>query len=82
MKTLSMMLPHGLNKVELNKSSIHGYGVFAKQNISEGELINFYPADIVKEYQNKDGDVDVHIEFILRSERFEEQFGQTLDKKH
>ena len=81
MHTLSTMFPHGLNKVELKKSSVHGNGVFAKQNISEGELITFYPADIVKEYPNKDGDVDGHIEFRIFSKRFEEKIGRT-DRKN
>ena len=82
MQILSIMFPHGLDKVELKNSSVHGNGVFAKQNISEGELITFYPADIVKEYPNKDGDVDGHIEFRIFSKRFDKEFGRTTDKKY
>tara|TARA_R110000868_G_C10864459_1_gene761776 strand:+ start:166 stop:798 length:633 start_codon:yes stop_codon:yes gene_type:complete len=34
-------------KIEIKKSNIHGYGVFATKNIKKNEIITFYPADII-----------------------------------
>ena len=54
-----------LDKVELNHSSVHGYGVFAKQNISKHELITFYPADLAEEIPNRDGHIDGHVTYVI-----------------
>jgi SET domain-containing protein len=60
-----------LNKVELKKSKIHGYGVFATKNISKDELITFYPGDIVLYIPNKDRHLPNHHTLWYRSKRFE-----------
>ena len=78
---LSNILPLGLNKVEVKKSKLHGYGVFAKRNILKDELITFYPADIIEYLPNGDRNIKGHLTNIFRSIRFEKQFGKTCDKK-
>ena len=35
------------NKIELRKSTIHGWGVFAKENISAGEILEEIPFLII-----------------------------------
>eukprot|EP00747_Dinoflagellata_sp_TGD_P044657 gnl/TRDRNA2_/TRDRNA2_143398_c0_seq1.p1 gnl/TRDRNA2_/TRDRNA2_143398_c0~~gnl/TRDRNA2_/TRDRNA2_143398_c0_seq1.p1 ORF type:complete len:220 (-),score=17.47 gnl/TRDRNA2_/TRDRNA2_143398_c0_seq1:107-766(-) len=47
MMLLTQILPFGLNQVYLKASQVHGQGVFASRNISAGEVVTFYPADIV-----------------------------------
>jgi SET domain-containing protein len=49
---LKKILPFELSKVEVLKSNLHGNGVFAKTFIKKGELITFYPGDIVRYYPN------------------------------
>ncbi len=46
--------------IEIRKSPIHGYGVFAKSKITAGSVITFYPAHCVKNNKNKreDGTVE------------------------
>jgi SET domain-containing protein len=44
---LREVISFGLSKVEVKPSSVHGRGVFATRNIKKGELITFYPADVV-----------------------------------
>jgi SET domain-containing protein len=73
MENLSNNLPFELNKVELKKSNTHGIGVFAKQNILCGELITFYPGDIVEYNPNEDRHIPGHITCIIKSKRLEEQ---------
>lgn len=36
-----------IGKVHIDKSTIHGKGVFASMDIKKGELLTFYPADVV-----------------------------------
>lgn len=40
-----------LNKVYIHKSTIEGLGVFAKENISKGEIVSMYPSDTVRIYK-------------------------------
>jgi hypothetical protein len=42
-----------LNSIKVKKSKIHGNGVFATKDIQEGEVITYYPADIILYF--KDG---------------------------
>jgi hypothetical protein len=74
MENLSDNLPFELNKVEVKKSTIHGVGVFAKKNIFCGELITFYPGDIVEYNPNEDRHIPGHITCVIKSKRLEEQF--------
>lgn len=78
---LSNILPFELNKVEVKKSKIHGYGVFAKKNILKDKLITFYPGDIIEYLPNKDRGINDHITGVFHSKRFVKQFGTTCDKK-
>jgi len=78
---LSKNIPFGLDKVEVKKSKVHGYGVFSKKNILKGELITFYPGDFVEFYPKGDKIKDNHMTSIIRSERFEKHFGDTTDTK-
>jgi len=49
-KMLSLLAPPIFDKVELKASTTHGRGVFAKQDIKEGEIITLYPPDIIVQY--------------------------------
>lgn len=49
-KALSIVICKLFNKVELKPSTTHGRGVFAKQDIKQGEIITLYPADIIVQY--------------------------------
>ena len=60
LKQLSSIVPFGLNKVQVKPSNIHGNGVFATKDIKIGELITFYPGNIVECYPNKDRFKDGH----------------------
>lgn len=40
------MVDFGLRNVETRCSAVHGRGVFARDNIGEGMLVTFYPADV------------------------------------
>lgn len=44
---LTTQIPAPLDKVHIGKSHVHGKGVFAHENIEQGELITFYPGDFV-----------------------------------
>jgi SET domain-containing protein len=81
-----LFLSFELNKVELKKSNIHGYGVFAKQKILKNELITFYPGDMVEYHPNADRHIPNHITMNYRSERYENQFDNNIhsdiSKKH
>jgi SET domain-containing protein len=74
MEYLSSNFEFNLNKVEVKESNIHGVGVFAKQNILSGELITFYPGDIVEYNPNEDRHIPGHITTIIKSKSLENQF--------
>jgi len=46
-RILKTRYPFSLDKVEVRASPIHGRGVFAKQNIPQGELVTLYPDDFM-----------------------------------
>jgi len=48
----TMKMPINLDKVYLKKSNIHGFGVFAKQDIKKNEMITLYPCHYVLYYPN------------------------------
>jgi hypothetical protein len=79
---LSKIFPFAFDKVKLRKSLIHGFGVFAKQNINKGEIITFYPGDFVQYCPNEDMYVPNHLTMIYRSQRFENKFGEVTDAKY
>ena len=74
MELLSSNFPFNLNKVEVKESNIHGIGVFAKQNILSGELITFYPGDLVEYNPNEDRLIPGHISYVIKSKSLENQF--------
>ena len=74
MNYLSSNLSFELNKVEIKESNTHGVGVFAKTNILKGDLITFYPGDIVKYNPNEDGHIPGHVTMVIKSKRIEEHF--------
>lgn len=47
---LRSKVPHELNKVEIRPSIVHGNGVFANRDITRGEIVTFYPCDIMIMY--------------------------------
>ena len=79
---LSEILPFEFDKVELRKSLIHGFGVFANQNINKGEIITFYPGDFVEYMPNQDRHLPHCLKTCFRSRRFENKFGEVTDAKY
>jgi SET domain-containing protein len=53
---LKMKLGLNLNKVHVKESKIHGNGLFASKDIKSGEIITFYPGDILVYYPDKNRD--------------------------
>ncbi len=82
--SLLNIIPLKLDKVRLEPSKIHGRGVFAKKKILKGELITFYPGDIVEYTPNGDRQKDGHVVITCASDRLEKKFGQEAakDRKH
>lgn len=74
MKHLTTIMPLGLNRVYLNSSHVHGQGVFASCNISAGEVVTFYPADIVT-YSPQGKQPGVRA--LFPSKRLQDVLGQT-----
>ena len=70
---LTIILPFKLDKVELKKRKNQTFGVFTKQKILKGELITFYPGDIL-EYSPDEK--ENHI-VSYTSERFYNQYKGT-----
>ena len=62
-KSLTDRLPFELNNVILKQSNIHGRGVFTNKNINKGDLITFYPGDILEYYPNKDRYKEINIQY-------------------
>ena len=75
--SLTGIFPFELNNIYIEKSNVHGFGVFANRNISKGELITFYPGDVLEYTPNSDRYIHGHIVALYRSERFENKFGST-----
>ena len=75
---LTWTLPFNLNNVEVRKSKVHGLGVFAKKKILKGELITFYPGDILEYSPDENRDKgDRHLA-CFTSKRFNNHY---KDKK-
>lgn len=53
--TMKMILSFELSNLEILKSGVHGNGVFTTKPIKKGELLTFYPGDIVRYYPNGRG---------------------------
>jgi SET domain-containing protein len=47
-KIISTKIPITIDKSYVKKSKIHGNGLFAKVNINAGDIITFYPCDVLK----------------------------------
>ena len=76
--------PIELDKVHAKESRIHGYGVFAKVNIKQFDLITFYPADTLNfmpnAQQTKDSlKVVSYLTFPFYSKRCEESKASKID---
>jgi len=59
------------DKVCIKKSRIHKNGLFASQDLKKGELVTFYPCDIVMTFKTKKGKKSVQ---GCRSGRFEKAY--------
>jgi SET domain-containing protein len=77
---LTKRLPFELDNVVIKSSNIHGRGLFANKNINKGDLITFYPADIVEYYPNKDGHKDGHIAALFPSVEYAKKYGNQKEK--
>lgn len=67
-----------LNKAFVKESNIHGLGVFAKCDIEKGELVTFYPGDIVQ-YDTLVGPKEGNYVLHHPSERFASMYGTSVD---
>ena len=74
--SLSLNLPFQLDKIVLKKSNIHGFGCFAKTKIMKGELITFFPADIIEFKPDGDKIINNKKTYIISSQRFEKTNGK------
>ncbi len=72
---LTSMIDFTLHSVIVKPSRIHGKGVFARRDIKSGELITFYPADLMEYTPDKDRNKDKHKVAVLQSERLTTRFG-------
>ena len=59
------------DKVHIGKSKIHQNGLFASQDLKKGELVTFYPCDVVLTFKTRKGKKTVQ---GCRSSRFEEAY--------
>lgn len=60
--------------VYAKKSKVHGLGVFAKIPIKKGDLITFYPCDVLEFTPNKDRHVPGHSTAKFESLRYSKAF--------
>ena len=74
--SLSLNLPFQLDKIDLKKSNIHGFGCFAKTKIFKGELITFFPADVIEYKPDGDKIINNKKTYIFSSMRFEKTNGK------
>ena len=74
--SLNVIVDFELDKCYIEKSRINtaGNGLFAKNDILQGELITFYPSDIASYAPNGDLDKPGHVSIETYSERFKIQF--------
>jgi SET domain-containing protein len=54
---LRMKLGLDIDKTCIKKSKVHGNGLFAKVKIKKGEIITFYPCDVMAYYPEKDREI-------------------------
>jgi SET domain-containing protein len=76
MKTLTSSFFLKLNKVYIRPSKIHGLGVFAKRDTEKGELLTFYPVDLVEYYPDTTDDIC----FQRLSKRYKKNFGMSFKR--
>ena len=79
---LSEILFVELDLVEIKPSTIHGNGVFAKKDIKKGDLITFYPGDVVEYNPNGDRHIPGHITMAFSSQRFVDKFGNPKSSEY
>lgn len=56
-KLMTTKLPINIDKVYIKQSNIHGNGLFAKVNINKGDIITFYPGDVLVYYPEKNRNI-------------------------
>jgi SET domain-containing protein len=65
---LQLKLGLELDNVYIGKSNIHGNGLFSKKEIKAGDIITFYPGDILVYYPDKNRDKKDHLVGYIYSE--------------
>jgi SET domain-containing protein len=75
MNMLTNRIPFELDNVLLKSSNTHGRGLFANKNINKGDLITFYPCDILEYYPNNDRYKDGHITGLFPSIEYAKKYG-------
>jgi len=58
---IKLKLGFEIDKVYISASKIHGNGLFTKKDIKAGEIITFYPGDILAYYPEKNRDIEGHV---------------------
>lgn len=59
--------PITLSNCYCKESPIHGLGVFTRRDLSPGEIITFFPADVVLQQDTVKGETMVHCSFRTRN---------------
>jgi SET domain-containing protein len=78
---------YGLSKAVVRTSPVHGCGVFAQTNITQGDLITLYPCDVLKRGAYTCAPGRFHNEFSIldtttRQARFVKDSTYTVDINH
>lgn len=71
-RLLNNKVPLQMNNVKIDKSGIHGLGVFSIREIHKGDLVTLYPGDIVTLF--KDGNI-----FCYINHRIIKQYGTKIN---
>ena len=83
LQCLNVIFKFDLDKCYIEKSKIEsaGNGLFAKKDISQGEIITFYPGDIASFLPNEDQIKPEHVSLETYSQRFKNQFEKNIKKE-
>lgn len=76
---MSNKIPINIDKSYVKESKIHGNGLFAKVNIKEGEIITFYPCDVLAFYPDKNKSKDGHKVGLICSEELSNKYKSNIN---
>ena len=83
LQCLNAILEFNLDECYIGKSALEkaGNGLFAKNDLLEGQVITFYPGDVSSYIPNNDASKPGHISLESYSQRFKNQFEKTMEKE-